>query len=67
MGPDRKEIEAQSGNRWDKIITPRDDELKDIATIIKKLEQEQVEVFLNINNHYEGSAPLTIKKIQEML
>nr|NIR09555.1 DUF72 domain-containing protein [Candidatus Aminicenantes bacterium] len=35
--------------------------------IIKALEERKVDVYLNVNNHYEGSAPLTIKKIQEML
>lgn len=67
MGSDRKGIEKLAGNKWGKIVDPRDNELPDIVEIIRQLEQRKVMVFLNINNHYEGSAPLTIKKIQEML
>ncbi|MCP5051148.1 MAG: DUF72 domain-containing protein [bacterium] len=67
MGKDRKGIEKISGNKWDKLVDPRDDELPGIVEMIKKLEEKKVMVFCNINNHYEGSAPLTIKKIQEML
>lgn len=67
MGPDRKGIEEKGGGRWDSIIDPRDGELRDIVTILRELEERKVEVYLNVNNHYEGSAPLTIKKIREML
>lgn len=67
MGSDRKGIEKRAGNKWGVIVDPRDNELPDIVEIIKALEERTVEVYLNINNHYEGSAPLTIKKIKEML
>ncbi|MFC2140945.1 DUF72 domain-containing protein [Acidobacteriota bacterium] len=67
MGPDRQAIEKKSGNKWGAIVDPKDSELTDIIAIIKELEERKIDVYLNINNHYEGSAPLTIKKIQEML
>jgi uncharacterized protein YecE (DUF72 family) len=67
MGSDRKGIEKLAGNKWGQIVDPRDEELPDIVEIIKALEERKVDVYLNVNNHYEGSAPLTIKKIQEML
>ena len=67
MGPDRQSIEKKSGNKWGAIVDPKDSELTDIVAIIKELEERKIDVYLNINNHYEGSAPLTIKKIQEML
>ncbi len=67
MGSDRKGIEKRAGNKWGVIVDPRDNELPDIVSIIRALEARKVRVFVNINNHYEGSAPLTIKKIQEML
>ena len=67
MGNDRKGIEKRSGNKWDVIVDNRDHELPDIVEIINALEARKIMVFMNINNHYEGSAPLTIKKIQEML
>jgi uncharacterized protein YecE (DUF72 family) len=67
MGSDRHGIEERAGNKWDAIIDPRDNELPDIVAIIRALEERKVKVYVNVNNHYEGSAPLTIKKIQEML
>jgi uncharacterized protein YecE (DUF72 family) len=67
MGSDRKGIEKRAGNKWGAIVDPRDKELPDIVSILRELEERKVKVFLNINNHYEGSAPLTIRKIQEML
>lgn len=67
MGSDRYGIEERAGNKWDTVIDPRDKELPDIVAIIRALEERKVKVYVNVNNHYEGSAPLTIKKIQEML
>ena len=67
MGPDRTEIEKKSAKNWSVIVDPKDNELTDIVAIIKELEERKIDVYLNVNNHYEGSAPLTIKKIQEML
>jgi len=28
---------------------------------------QDVDVYLNVNNHYEGSAPVTIARLREML
>lgn len=67
MGSDRKGIEKRAGDKWGVIVDPRDNELPDIVTLIRALEERKVKVYANVNNHYEGSAPLTIRKIQEML
>jgi uncharacterized protein YecE (DUF72 family) len=67
MGSDRKGIEERAGNKWHQIVDNRDDELPDIVQMVQELEAKAVMVFMNINNHYEGSAPLTIKKLQKML
>jgi uncharacterized protein YecE (DUF72 family) len=67
LGSDRKGIEKLAKNKWGKIVDPRDGELPGIVEILRELERRKIMVFLNINNHYEGSAPLTIRKIQEML
>lgn len=50
-------------NLRNKIYINRNEELKDIVEMIKDLNNRGVEVYLNINNHYEGCAPLTIGKI----
>lgn len=66
-GPDRKGMEERSGGDWSRIIEARDDELRLIITLAQGMLSRGVDVFLNVNNHYEGSAPLTIEKIREML
>jgi uncharacterized protein YecE (DUF72 family) len=66
-GPDRSGIEKISGENWNKIYIPRDEELKDVSEMIRDLQNRSVEVYLNVNNHYEGCAPLTIEKIRNLL
>jgi uncharacterized protein YecE (DUF72 family) len=66
-GPDRQGIEKITGKRWDKIISPKDEEIGDILDTIGRLLRRRVDVYLNVNNHFEGSAPLTIGKIRDRL
>jgi uncharacterized protein YecE (DUF72 family) len=66
-GPNREDIEEKSGGNWNKIISAKDDELQHIIEILKDLEKRKIETYINVNNHYEGSAPLTIEKIKSML
>lgn len=65
-GPDRSGIEAKTGNVWNQIVEPKDDELPKIAELIHYLSEKQNDVYVNVNNHYEGSAPLTIRKLKEV-
>ncbi|MBR9979379.1 MAG: DUF72 domain-containing protein [Bacteroidetes bacterium] len=66
-GPDRKGIEERSGGKWNRIIEARDEELQHITELVQEMLACDMDVFLNVNNHYEGSAPLTIEKIRELL
>jgi uncharacterized protein YecE (DUF72 family) len=66
MGTDRKAIEAASGDRWDRIIEPRDHELAEIVPMLQRMRKRGKTVYVNINNHYEGSAPRTAEKIQSL-
>ncbi len=66
-GPDRSGIEEKTGNVWNQIVEPKDEELPKIAEIINYLSEKQTDVYVNVNNHYEGSAPLTIRKLKEIL
>lgn len=66
-GPDRKGIEKITGGDWNKIVASKDDELRGIVEMLVDLLSREVDIYLNVNNHYEGSAPLTINKIKEML
>jgi uncharacterized protein YecE (DUF72 family) len=66
-GPDRKGIEKKTGSDWSKIVEPKDSELDKIVDVIRDMLSRDVDVYLNVNNHYEGSAPLTIEKIKKLL
>ena len=48
-------------------IIVHNEELNDIVEMIKDLKNRGVEVYLNVNNHYEGCAPMTIEKIEKLL
>jgi len=67
LGPDRKGIEETTDKQWDRIVAPRDKELTAIVDMVQDMLGRGVRVYVNVNNHYEGSAPLTIRRIQGML
>lgn len=62
-GFDRKGIELRTKNIWNEIVDPKDDDIRKVAAMVVKLMEQKVDTFLNVNNHFEGSAPLTIAKI----
>lgn len=66
-GPDRKGIEKIANENWNQIYVNRDKELSDIIRMINELQNNEVDLFVNVNNHFEGSAPLTIKKLKAKL
>ncbi|MCX6169135.1 MAG: DUF72 domain-containing protein [Ignavibacteriales bacterium] len=66
-GTDRHGIENRSGGEWNKILDPKDKELEQVVLMVQELLERNVDVYLNVNNHYEGSAPLTIQKINFLL
>jgi uncharacterized protein YecE (DUF72 family) len=66
-GPDRKGIEKTANDNWNKIYINRDKEIKSIVEMIRELQQNEVDLFVNVNNHFEGSAPLTIEKIEKLV
>lgn len=62
MGGDRKEIEKISGGSWNRLVMEKSS-LSDIITMITEIVPGK-RVTINVNNHYEGSAPLTIRKLK---
>jgi uncharacterized protein YecE (DUF72 family) len=66
-GLDRQEIEERTGGKWNDITNPKDEGLKATASIIKANTKRGIKTYLNINNHYEGSAPLTIERFLKLL
>ncbi len=63
-GPDRSGMEEKSKGAWDRILEPRDEELPGIVSMIQELLDRNIDTYVNVNNHYEGSAPFTIEKIR---
>ena len=66
-GPDRKGIEQMANDNWNQVYINRDKEISSIVKMLKELQQNEVDLFVNVNNHFEGSAPLTIEKIKKLL
>jgi len=66
-GPDRKGIEKISNENWDQIYINRDSEINSVVEMINDLQSREVDLFVNVNNHFEGSSPLTIGRIKEKL
>jgi uncharacterized protein YecE (DUF72 family) len=66
-GTGREEIEKETGKTWNRIVTSREKELADIAGMVKDLTGRKSEIYVNVNNHYEGSAPLTIERFRKFL
>ncbi|WP_163338740.1 DUF72 domain-containing protein [Desulfopila sp. IMCC35008] len=64
-GPDRKGIEEQTGKDWSRIVTPKDQEIRNLVGMVADLRLRHVEPCVYVNNHFEGSAPRTIEKIRQ--
>ena len=66
-GGDRLEIEGETGEVWNKIVAPKPEGLKSAAKIVRANVRKRVQTYVNFNNHYEGSAPLSIRRFLETL
>ena len=66
-GPDRKGMEQKTKKIWNKVMDPRDNEIEQLEWMIRDLTSRGVNTFLNVNNHYEGSAPLTIERFMKKM
>lgn len=58
---------AGTGNRWGRIVDPKDADLHKIADIAKGLAEGGPKVDLNVNNHYKGCSPATIARLEANL
>lgn len=66
-GEDREGMEEKTGADWSRVARPKDEELERIVPAIKRLAGYGKKAFVNANNHYEGSAPITLGKISALL
>ncbi len=67
MGPDREKVEKAAGLKWDRLIDDRTDELRGVVEMVREMLAQHIEVYTNVNNHYEGSAPRTIRRFVDLL
>jgi uncharacterized protein YecE (DUF72 family) len=66
-GSDRSGIEKLSNENWNQIYIDRTQELEKLGILFKDLLARKLDLFINVNNHFEGSAPLTIKKLKKLI
>lgn len=66
-GGDRQEIEEETGQVWNRIVAPRPRGLEAAAGIVRANAKRRVLTYLNLNNHYEGSAPLSLRRFLDVL
>jgi len=66
-GGDRVDIENQTGDVWDKIVAPKARGLQSAAAIVRANAKKGVLTYLNMSNHYEGSAPLSLRRFLDVL
>lgn len=68
LGGDRGAIEEKTGMQWNAIIDPKPaEEKRAILSMAMDLAARGHAVTINVNNHYEGSAPLTIEDLKARL
>jgi hypothetical protein len=60
-------IEKRTGGLWNDIVDPKDDGLEATASIVKENTRAGLTTIVNVNNHYEGCAPLTIQRLLRVL
>lgn len=66
-GPDRAKIEEKTGGDWSQIVDPHDRRLDAAADLVRTNTAVRTTTYVNVNNHYEGSAPLTIDRLLQRL
>jgi uncharacterized protein YecE (DUF72 family) len=66
-GGDRAEIEGQTKEVWDKIAAPKPEGLKAAARIVQANAKKKVLTYVSLSNHYEGSAPLSLRRFLDVL
>ena len=62
-GPDRGDIEKKTKGIWDGIVLPKEEGLASAAKIIQDSTAKGLDAYVNVNNHYEGCAPLSIERL----
>jgi len=67
LGADRQGIERKTGKHWTEVVEPRDEAIDEMAQFVTRLFPGYYDVYAHFNNHYEGSAPLSIRTFMKVL
>ena len=67
LGTERAQMDEVAGKRWDRRLSPKDEDLRRTAAMVLDMLDHDFDVTVNVNNHYEGSAPKTIEVLQKYL
>ena len=64
-GSNRSAIEQKTKGLWNQVVEPQDSRLVSAREMIHNsiAADADADVYVNVNNHYEGCAPLTIAKL----
>ncbi|MBN1525521.1 MAG: DUF72 domain-containing protein [Spirochaetales bacterium] len=65
LGGDRREIEQITGDAWDTVVLPKQSTVE-IAKLVKRISKGR-QVIVNVNNHFEGSAPHSINTMLKII
>jgi len=67
VGVDRWEVKMQAGKKWDRIVSPKDESIEGVVRVVREQVGKGREVYVNVDNHYEGCAVMTIGKLVKRL
>ena len=66
-GQDYEGMGKRVGKDWSKVVEPRDEDLDKIAAMLKDLGARGKNAWAFVNNHFEGCAPASIKRLKERM
>jgi uncharacterized protein YecE (DUF72 family) len=66
-GPNRQDMEKITNKIWNKVVERRDGGIASAVEIVRQNAEKSIATYVNVNNHYEGSAPLTIERFLDAL
>jgi uncharacterized protein YecE (DUF72 family) len=66
-GPDQAGMEQGAGGVWNQVYAPKLKGLQAAADIVRFNTARSFQTLVNVNNHYEGSAPLTAERFLAVL
>ena len=62
-GGGRAEIEQATGKDWSRLVDPHPEGIEAAVRIIRSNMGRGAQTYINANNHFEGSAPLTLARL----